>query len=182
MESAGAEFRNHLVDCTKNLGYTPCSADPDLWLKPMARPSYGFKYYVYILLYVDDAMVFHHGALDVLSNIDKNFKFKPNSIGDPDIYLGAKLKKTRMDNGVWEWANSPARYVRESVKNVEIYLRGLNNDRRALSKKAENPFVMGYAPEMDEYPVLDPDLVSYYQSLIGIVRWMVEIGRVYIIT
>ena len=40
---------------------------------------------------------------------------------------------------------------------------------------------MGYAPEMDEYPVLDPDLVSYYQSLIGIVRWMVEIGRVYII-
>ena len=63
-------------------------------------------------------MVVHHDALDVLMNIDKYFKFKPNSIGDPDIYIGAELKNTRMDNGVWAWENSPARYVRESIKNV----------------------------------------------------------------
>ena len=73
-------------------------------------------------------MVIHHGALDVLIKINKYFKLKPNSIGDSDIYLGAKLKKMRMANIVWTWENSPDRYFRESVKNVDIYLRGLNSD------------------------------------------------------
>ena len=138
----------------------------------MVRPIDGFDYYGYILLYVYDVMVVHHDALDVLMKIDKYFKLKPNSIRDTDIYIGAKLKKMRMANGVWAWENSLDRYVRLSVKNVDIYLRGLNNET----------FVMGYVPEMDEYPVLEPGMASYYQYLIGMVRWMVEIGRVDIIT
>ena len=127
-------------------------------------------------------MVVHHNTLDVLMKIDKYFKLKPNLIGDTDIYLVAKLKKMRTANGVWAWVNSPDRYVRESVKNMEIYLRGLNNNRWALPNKAEKPVIMGYATEMDESPVLEPDRDSYYQSLIGMVRWMVEIGKVDIIT
>ena len=48
--------------------------------------------------------------------------------------------------------------------------------------KDENPFVGGYAPEMDETPYLEQELSYWYQYLIGMLRWMVEIGRVYIIT
>ena len=29
---------------------------------------------------------------------------------------------------------------------------------------------------------LEPELASYYQSLIGVMRWMVEIGRIGIVT
>ena len=36
---------------------------------------------------------------------------------------------------------------------------------------------MGYKPEMDLTTPLEPELASYYQSLIGVMRWMVEIGR-----
>ena len=36
---------------------------------------------------------------------------------------------------------------------------------------------MGYKPEMDLTTTLEPELASYYQSLIGVMRWMVEIGR-----
>ena len=32
--------------------------------------------------------------------IDKYFNLNPISIGDPDIYLRAKFKKTRLENGV----------------------------------------------------------------------------------
>ena len=46
----------------------------------------------------------------------------------------------------------------------------------------ENPFVGDYAPETDEDPALDQDLESWYHYLIGTLRWMVEIGRVDIIT
>ena len=31
--------------------------------------------------------------------------------GNPDIYLGAKLCKTRLHNEVWAWAMSPVKYV-----------------------------------------------------------------------
>ena len=79
-------------------------------------------------------------------------------IDDTDIYLGAKLKKTRMANGVWAWDHSPAIYVRESVKNVEIYLRGINNYRWEIPKKSAKYFVMGYTTDMEKYPVLEPDL------------------------
>ena len=40
-------------------------------------------------------MVIHHDAESVLRRIDKYFKLNPSSIGNTDIYLGARLKNTR---------------------------------------------------------------------------------------
>ena len=47
---------------------------------------------------------------------------------------------------------------------------------------APNPFVGGYRTETDMTDPLDPDQASYYQTMIGVMRWMVEIGRIYIDT
>ena len=41
---------------------------------------------------------------------------------------------------------------------------------------------MSYDPELDTSPELDSDAVSYYLIIIGIPRWMIELGRVSIIT
>ena len=38
-------------------------------------------------------MVINHDAESVLWRIDNYFKLNPTLIGDPDIYLGSKLKK-----------------------------------------------------------------------------------------
>ena len=51
-----------------------------------------------------------------------------------------------------------------------------------MPNKAENPFKIGYDPELDINPELDPDAVSYYLTVIGILRWMIELGRIDIIT
>ena len=53
----------------------------------------GYEYYAYVLLYVDDVLAIHHDAKAVLEQLDHYFKMKDGSIGDPDIYLGAKLRK-----------------------------------------------------------------------------------------
>ena len=37
---------------------------------------------------------------------------------------------------------------------------------------------MGYDPELYTSPELDPDTASYYLTIIGILRWMVELGRI----
>jgi hypothetical protein len=41
LKSAGAAFRAHLASCMRELGYTSCKADPDLWLKPETQPDDG---------------------------------------------------------------------------------------------------------------------------------------------
>ena len=67
----------------------------------MVRPDDGFNDYAYVLVYVGNVMVIHHDAESVLRRIDKYFKIKPSSIGDPGISLGEELNKTRLENGVW---------------------------------------------------------------------------------
>ena len=54
LPSAGACFTRHLADCMRTLGYEPCKADMDLWMKKVKRSDSDEYYYVYVLLYVDD--------------------------------------------------------------------------------------------------------------------------------
>ena len=49
-------------------------------------------------------------------------------------------------------------------------------------KDASNPFSYHYEPEVDISESLDPEMASYYLSLIGIIRWMVELRRIDIVT
>ena len=44
--------------------------------------------------------------------MDKFFMTKKGSIGDPYIYLGSKLRKVQLDNGVFAWGMSPANMYR----------------------------------------------------------------------
>jgi hypothetical protein len=60
--------------------------------KPMVCPDNKFEYYAYVLLLLMPAIEFHHNAKSALMEIEKYFPMKPGSIGDPDMYLGAKLK------------------------------------------------------------------------------------------
>jgi hypothetical protein len=178
LKSAGAAFRAHLASCMRDMGYVSCKADPDLWLKAETRPDDGTRYYSYILCYVDDILCIHHDAMTVLGKVNKYLPLKPDSVGDPDIYLGAKLRQTRLPNGVTAWALSPSKYVHQAVRNCETHLKDHYDGRYSLPKRADNPFSMSYEPELDDSTPLDPDAASYFQTIIGVMRWMVEIGRI----
>ena len=58
LKSSGASFWNHLDYFMKLMECMPCTADTDLWMKPMVRPSDGYEYYAYILIYIDDFYAF----------------------------------------------------------------------------------------------------------------------------
>ena len=62
---------------------------------------------------------------------------------------------------------------------MEKYLAELADARwQFLKKKVDNPFIGEYETEMDNTPDLEHKLESWYQFLVGIIRWMVEISRV----
>ena len=60
-----------------------------------------YSYYSYILWYVDDILIIHYDTMTMLKKIDKYFKLKPDSIGDPNTYLGSKLRCHRTNNGMY---------------------------------------------------------------------------------
>ena len=47
-----------------------------------------------------------------------------------------------------------------------------------MSKKPGTPIPTSYSPELDITPELISTNAAYYQSLVGILRWIVELGRV----
>lgn len=130
----------------------------------------------YVLLYVDDVLVVSENAEAVLrQEIGKHWDLKEGSIGEPSLYLGGKCREVELSNGRKAWAFGSSQYVQAAVKNVEEYLEKSN---RKLPRKAEAPFKSGYRPEIDVSRELIDQDASYYQSLIGVLRWMVELGRV----
>ena len=51
-----------------------------------------------------------------------------------------------------------------------------------LPKKTPSPMTTDYCAEISVSPELNAADAAYYQSLVGFVRWMVELGRVDICT
>ena len=182
LKSFGAAFREHLVSFMRQMGYTSYKADPDLWYKAETRPNDGSRYYTYILCYIDDILCIHHDPMTVLNRINDYMPLKPGSVGDPDIYLGAKLRKTRLDNNVLAWSLSPSKYVKQAVKNCQQHLKDKLNAKYQVPVMADNPFPVDYKPELDTSDPLNPECSSFYQHLIGVMHWMVELSRVDIAT
>jgi hypothetical protein len=62
-----------------------------------------------------------------------------------------------------------------SIQEVE---RELALQDAYLPKKVETPISSGYRPELDFSPELEGSQVNYFQGLIGVLRWIVELGRI----
>jgi hypothetical protein len=71
LKSAGTAFGNHLAEFMKHLGWHPCRADRDLWMKAETRPDDGVLYWAYILIYVDDILCVHHDPGSPLAKLDE---------------------------------------------------------------------------------------------------------------
>eukprot|EP00804_Cyclotella_cryptica_P019304 CCRYP_006183-RA/>CCRYP_006183-RA protein AED:0.20 eAED:0.20 QI:0/0/0/1/0/0/5/0/657 len=160
LKSSGAAFRVHLAGCMQEMGYKLCPADPDLWLKEQTDRK-GIWYYSYILCYVDDLLVVRYNPKRVMDRINSFLPLKPDSVGPPEMYLGAKLRKKTFEDGTTAWGLSPAKYIQQAVQNVETYLKSNLEGRYSLPKRGENPFPVDYAPEEDVTPLLEPEVATY---------------------
>jgi hypothetical protein len=172
LKSTGAAFCAHLASFMHQMGYTSCKADPDLylWHKAATRPADNFRYYANILCYVDNILCIHHNPMSVLNLINGHMLLKPSLVSDPDIYLGAKLKTTQLDNGIWAWGLSPSKYVSQAVKSCAKHLTDKLINCFRSPQQADNPFPYDYCPELDLSEPLDPECSSFYQHLIGVMK------------
>ena len=75
LKSLGAAFRSFLAETLYDMGYKPSGTDPDVWMRPAIKDS-GFKYWEYILCYVDDVLSISHKPERALKGIASKFKLK----------------------------------------------------------------------------------------------------------
>ena len=143
-KSVGQDFRNHLRSCMHHLDFRPCTADPDVWMR-LSQKGDSLPYYDYVLLYVDDALVVSDNAESILRNkIGRYFELKEASIGPPKMYLGAGIRKLKLDNGLDAWAASSSQYVQAPVRNVEEYIEKSHDRRWKITNKVETPMRSTY--------------------------------------
>lgn len=177
LKSSGAAFRAFLAQTLDKMGFQPSQADQDVWMRPATKPN-GEEYYEYILCYVDDILAISLNATDVLKEVQKDFKLKKDEIKTPDIYLGGKLEK-KLLNGRNVWTQSSLDYTKAAIENIE---------KQAISKgyklpsKVSTPMSAESCPELDQTAELEPDNITFFQEIIGILRWLIELGRVDILT
>ena len=94
------------------------------------------------------------------------------------MYLGSKLKCMQLHNGIWALSMSPSKYVQDAVRICKEYAANHLSEGYKLLKRADNLFKSGYCPELDVSMVLRPDEASYFQYLIGVMRWMIAIRQI----
>ncbi len=68
------------------------------------------------------------------------------------------------------------------LKNCQLHLTEKLAGRYSIPARADNPFPVDYDPSTDLSEILDPDCSSFYQHLIGVMKLMVELGRIDIAT
>jgi hypothetical protein len=154
-----------------HLGFFSLRADPDVWLR-LLKQSTGEEYYEYGLLCIEDVLVISESAEKVLRNeIGQHFVLRDECIGPPSQYLGGKLQMVTLENGVKACAFGSCQYVQSTVKNVEEHLAKIGEK---LPYKAPTRLSSGYRPEIDVSPKLGEADASYFHSLIGVLRWIVE--------
>ena len=129
-----------------------------------------------MLLYVDVCLAIYKTPNEAVLHLDRFFYMQPKSIAPPDIHLGGKAKKMRLPNMEEAQTFSLIHYVQETVSNVETFLPDI--DGSMLYTNINAPLSNEYRTELYNSPELNGADGAQYQSLLGIFRWMVELGRV----
>ena len=166
-----------MVAALRDGGYVSSLADPDVWMKPQVKAN-GDKYWQYVLCYVDDLLVISHDPKQAMAYLGSRFTLKEGSVKEPDVFLGAEIKKWNLNDPnnptKTRWAMSSDLYVKCALADVE---KELADAHKKLHSKVTTPMTQSNRVELDTTPELDAKRANYYQGLIGTLRWMCELGR-----
>ena len=166
LRSSGARWHDKFSDCLRDLGFQPCKAEPDIWLRRNG------DIYEYIAVYVDDLALALVDPQEFVDTLQTKYKFKFKGTGPITFHLGMDF--FRDDDGTLCMA--PHKYIVKMIANYERIFGELPK------RKFSSPIEKGDHPELDTSELLDSQGIATYQSLIGALQWVITIGRFDVIT
>ena len=184
LKSAGNSWRQHFATrLREELGYSPCLADQDVHMKQATKPD-GTKYWSYIIVYVDDVLCIDHDPKLMMNKISNIYRMKEGSVETPKVYLGANIKQWKLQDEKGEfnkcYALSSETYGKEAVRIVESLMQEHNLKYTSTRRQGHKTPLSSsdYRPELDSTSYCSDELTTIYQNLMGMLRWMCELGRV----
>jgi len=166
LRSSGARWHERFADCLREMGYTPCKAEPDIWMRPNG------DVYEYIAVYVDDLAIAAKQPKELTDTLTEVYKFKLKGTGPISFHLGMDF--FRDEDGVLCFA--PKKYIKR-MEDSYLQMFGSKPLQNMMSPLEPNDH-----PELDESELLEPEDVQKYQSMVGQMQWAISIGRIDITT
>ena len=137
-------WRNHLSYILGNhLGFQSSLADPRIWFKAAINKA-GNECYTYIIVYVDDLLIFDKDPRNYMAMLESKYMVKPSIIGYPKVYLVSDIVKVLYGDGSYSWTMSSDSYVKEAIKNANNRIKedGMEYNKKFydVNYLPENPF------------------------------------------
>jgi hypothetical protein len=159
LRTSGARFHEKFADTLTAMKFSPCYADPDVWMKDCAT------HYEYVCVYVDDLAVMMKQPQDFFDEL-KRRKYKLKGVGDITYHLGGDF--FRDPDGTLAWGAKT--YVKRIIEQTQSIFG-------SLPKEYKTPIDKDDHPELDLSDELPFDKICDCQSLIGAYQWAVALGR-----
>jgi len=159
LRSSAERFHAHFANTLRSMQFKPCRHDQDVWLR--RRDCDGG--YDYICTHVDDFKIVARDPQQYMTKIQAVYTIK--AISEPDYYLGNDYRKN--SKGIWSVGCD--KYIANALGKIE--------QRHGSLRPAGVPLRSKDHPEHDDSPLLHPDQHQFYQQLIGMLNWVVQLGR-----
>jgi len=160
LRTSGASWHQRFSDTLRDIGYLPCQADADVWMKNCG------SHYEYICVYIDDIMHMSKSPQDLFVTLKDTYNYSLSGVGKPTYHLGGDF--FRDDDGTLAWGAKS--YVSKMLLN---YRKKFDIPPREYA----SPILEGDHPELDLTKELDQEGIQLYQSMIGALQWAVTLGR-----
>ena len=160
LKSSGLRWHERFLDVLRSMNFVQSKPERDIWMRDMG------DHYEYIAVYVDDLLIVSRTPSSIITSLADDHKFKLKGTGAITFHLGCDWYCD--DDGTLCYA--PKKYLEKCMDNYRR-LFGVN------PKPAQAPLVKGDHPELDTSELLDADETQRYQSLIGSLQWVIQIGR-----
>jgi hypothetical protein len=161
LKTSGKRWHERFSDCLREMGFFPCKAEPDIWMRDMG------DHYEYIGVYVDDLAIVSRDPEAITEIFINKYKFKLKGTGPIAFHLGCDF--VRDEDGVL--CIKPKKFIEKMCDAYESHFG------ERPQHQVRSPLEPGDHPETDLSPLLDDDDTQVYQSLIGTLQWAVSLAR-----
>jgi hypothetical protein len=166
LRTSGLRWHERLADCLRDMGFQPCKAEPDIWMRRNG------SIYEYIAVYVDDIAIAAKDPKAITDTLQDHHHFKLKGTGPISFHLGCGF--VRDNDGTL--CMTPKVYI---DKLIDTHVRIFGTKPKQL---VTSPLEKGDHPELDMSKELGEDGIRDYQSLIGALQWSISLGRMDIAT
>jgi hypothetical protein len=94
LRSSGLHWHERFSACLQDMGFLPCKAEPDIWIKRVDN------HYEYIATYVDDLAVSSKDPKAITDILMNKYNFKLKGTGEIEYHLGMSFRRNDR-NELW---------------------------------------------------------------------------------